>query len=58
MRAYRPKSYSQQAKELANCVYKTYKETGIKFDFSESYKHPLIRQRAAKMFGKMIRKGV
>lgn len=33
MNTYRPKSYSQQVRELAERTYKTYKLTGVKFEF-------------------------
>lgn len=78
---YRPKSWSQQARQMADRQFGYFinanecgdpeswllqldPETGwtcadedsyIHF-FSISYRHPLIRRRAAKRFGKLVRK--
>lgn len=83
MRTYRPKSWSQQARDLADRMYKQYKEAleepeefyPTYFDPSigtykvvgthnrqlyfgviqNSYRDPIITQRAAKRFGRLCR---
>lgn len=61
MRSYHAKSWSAQARKMCQNQIEliedgeiTEKEA-IKF-FSTSYRHPLIRQRAAKRFGRIMRK--
>ena len=61
-RTYHPKSWSQQARNMADDQiwnvehgYET-KEEAKKF-FHTSYRHSLIRQRAAKRFGRKMRRG-
>lgn len=62
MKQWRPKSWSQQAREL--CDYQiemieagwTTVEKAQKF-FGESYRHSLITGRAAKRFGRKLRAG-
>lgn len=62
MNTYHPKSWSQQAREMSNSEIWSVNngwqtiEGAIRF-FSTSYRHPLIRERAAKHFGRMIRAG-
>lgn len=62
---WRPKSYSQQAREMCNKALfyyysKEYPEYGekeaVEF-FQNSYRDPLIRARTAKRFGRIVRKG-
>jgi len=62
MYTYQPKSWSQQAREMCdlevwsvNNGWQTIK--GAMRFFSMSYRHPLIRNRAAKRFGRMLRAG-
>ena len=62
MRTYHPKSWSQQAREMCdrqvaqiNAGWSTI-ENATKF-FSNSYRHHLIRERAAKRFGRLCRQG-
>lgn len=62
MRSYHPESWSMQARkmcdnqiEMVEAGYATIDEA-IHF-FSTSYRHPLIRHRAAKRFGRMLRAG-
>ena len=59
---YHPESWSEQAREMSNQVAAnvnsgtwTIKE-GREF-FQHSYRHSLIRNRAAKHFGRLVRKG-
>ncbi len=71
MRTYHPASWSQRAREMANVqfrqvIYYTYihpekwtlertpEETAIEL-FNTSYRHSLIRERAAKRFGRLMR---
>lgn len=60
MRTYHPKSWSQSARELADRIAWNVEEgycsmkSGREF-FSNSYRHPLIRHRAAKRFGRRRR---
>lgn len=61
MKTWHPESWSQQAREMARkqiesikCGYQTI-EGAIEF-FDRSYRHPLIRYRAAKAFGRHERK--
>ena len=62
MRNYHPKSWSQQAREMSYQAIKSIEagwntiETTKEY-FSNSYCHPLIRNRAAKHYGRMIRTG-
>ena len=62
MRIYHPDSWSQQAREMSNkkiwSVNNGWEtiEGAIKF-FSTSYRHSLIRNRAAKHFGRQVRTG-
>lgn len=62
MKAYYPDSWSEQARRLANrevesveAGWQTIK--GAYEFFSRSYRHPLIRGRAAKRFGRLVRAG-
>lgn len=62
MRNYYPQSWSQQARNMSNSEiqsinagWSTIRGT-LRF-FSNSYRHPLIRQRAAKHFGRKRREG-
>jgi hypothetical protein len=59
---YHPESWSEQAREMSNRIAAnvnsgawTIKE-GCEF-FQHSYRHPLIRNRAAKRFGRLVREG-
>ena len=63
MRTYHPESWSVQARELADRIYNQLGEGENKYSlkeaenfFSNSYRHPLIRQRAAKRFGRLVRR--
>lgn len=62
MYTYHPKSWSQQAREMSYQAIESIEagwntiETTRKY-FSNSYRHPLIRNRAAKHFGRMVRAG-
>ena len=63
MRNYHPKSWSAQARELTDRIYNQLGEGENKYSlkeaenfFSNSYRHPLIRQRAAKRFGRLVRR--
>ena len=59
---YRPKSWSQQAREMADRRIQ-YVNTGTEcidqaiYFFNISYRHPRIRLRAAKRFGRAVRAG-
>ena len=60
MRNYHAKSYSEQARRLGNNLYNTYIE-GTPLEMCEdaiiySYRHPLVKQRVAKRFGKLLRR--
>ena len=62
MRTYHPESWSQQAREMCdkqvrqiNSGWQTIDGT-VKF-FSQSYRAEIIRCRAAKRFGRMVRAG-
>lgn len=59
---YHPESWSKQARALANAQvvsvelgYCTIKE--VRDWFRKSYRHPLIVNRAAKRFGRLVRSG-
>ena len=61
MKKYRPKSWSEQAREMAdNQIYQVLeKECSIAYSlrfFSNSYRAPIIRHRAAKRFGRVMKK--
>jgi len=62
MTAYHAKSWSQQAREMCNTQIKQIGfgwktiEDASKF-FSKSYRNCLIRYRAAKRFGRLVRMG-
>lgn len=60
MKTYHPKSWSQQAREMADKQVRQTLEDGDPtyslWFFSHSYRHPLIRRRAAKRFGREMRK--
>ena len=61
MRNYHPKSWSAQARKLADRIYEPYSKGILTLKDCEiilidSYKHPLIRLRAAKRFGRLIRR--
>ena len=62
MKTYHPKSWSQQAREMCdeqirqiNSGWQTI-DGAVKF-FSQSYRAEIIRNRAAKRFGRMVRAG-
>lgn len=60
MKKYRPKSWSEQAREMANEQIRSTLETSnpvwsLRF-FSNSYRADIIRHRAAKRFGRAMRK--
>ena len=62
MRTYHPESWSYQAREMANnqiesinAGWQTIAGT-IEF-FNKSYRHSMIRHRAAKYFGRKVREG-
>mgnify|MGYP000205122457 CR=1 FL=1 len=62
MNTYHPKSWSQQARELCDNQVEQIKAgwTTIEWAehfFSTSYRHSLIRNRAAKRFGRLVRAG-
>lgn len=63
MRTYHPKSWSEQAREMADKQawqvnhYVDYTIADAVCFFSISYRHPLIRNRAAKRFGHLVRAG-
>lgn len=58
---YHPESWSIQARELGTRIFRNVKcgswslEQGVNF-FSMSYRHPIIVNRAAKRFGRLVRK--
>lgn len=62
MRTYHPKSWSQQAREMCDKQIKQINsgwqtiDGAVKF-FSQSYRAEIIRNRAAKRFGRMVRAG-
>ena len=63
MRAYHPESWSQQARKMCDTQvwnvnhYENYTiEDAVRF-FSNSYRHPLIVNRATKRFGRLVREG-
>lgn len=58
MRKYRCSSWSTQARRLADRFYEGYqnKEEGLK-DLKNSYRHPLIVQRAIKRYVRKMEKG-
>ena len=62
MSTWRPKSWSELARELCDRQIALINaginsiEYSLAF-FGGSYRHPLIRQRAAKRFGRMLREG-
>ena len=62
MYTYHPDSWSQQARKMADdevwCINNGWQtiEGATRF-FSTSYRHPLIRGRAAKRFGRLLRAG-
>ena len=63
MRTYRPPSYSQQARKLCDkqILYIKSNLTTIKEAreiLFNTYRSPLVKQRAIKRFGRKIRKGV
>ena len=60
MKTYRPKSWSAQAREMADKQIRQTLESGnpvysLRF-FSHSYRADIIRYRAAKRFGRAMRK--
>ena len=60
MKKYRPKSWSEQARKMADNQIRYTLETGdpvwsLRF-FSNSYRADIIRYRAAKRFGRAMRK--
>lgn len=62
MRIWRPLSWSQQARKMCDLQveYVNYGHSFIENSlslFSNSYRAPIIRQRAAKRFGKLVRAG-
>ena len=60
MRKYRPKSWSAQAREMADKqIFQTMQDGNPVFSlrfFGNSYRAPIIRGRAAKRFGRAMRK--
>ena len=60
MRTFHPKSYSQQARRLCDSLYNTIvkglvaEESAVEF-LHESYRHSLVRHRAAKRLGRKLR---
>lgn len=63
MRTYHPESWSVQARKLADKIYNQLGEGECKYSlkeaenfFSNSYRPPLIRQRAVKRFGRLVRR--
>jgi hypothetical protein len=62
MLTWRPKSWSEQARELCDRQIALINAEINSIEYSlaflgNSYRHPLIRQRAAKRFGRMLREG-
>lgn len=62
MRIWRPLSWSQQARKMCDLQveYVNYGHSFIEDSLnliSNSYRAPIIRQRAAKRFGKLVRSG-
>lgn len=62
MRSYHPKSWSQQARRMCDEQIAQIKLGYITVDealdfFFNSYKHPLVRGRAAARFGRKLREG-
>ena len=64
MRSYHAKSYSQQARKMANDLFNIVTNPYPWEDITEqdaidilinSYRHPLVRQRAAGIFGRKMR---
>lgn len=59
---YKPQSWSQQAREMSDMIIQQVNSgwrtiaDAHKF-FQNSYRHPLIRGRAAKRFGRKLREG-
>ena len=63
MRSYRPASYSQQARKLCDKQILYIKSGLTTIEEAEeilfnTYRSPLVKQRAIKRFGRKIRKGV
>jgi hypothetical protein len=62
MRTYHPENWSQQAREMCDKQIKQINsgwqtiDGAVKF-FSQSYRAEIIRNRAAKRFGRMVRAG-
>ena len=62
MRNYHPESWSHQARKISTqeieCINAGWQtiEGAVEF-FQHSYRHSLIRERAAKRFGRMLRAG-
>ena len=61
MKTWHPDSWSKQARELANTIYIQYIEGSRSLEdsvnfFSNSYRSPLERRRAAKRFGRLRRR--
>ena len=62
MKTFRPKSWSKSAREMCDnqiaMIHAGWQTVNdAKEFFSNSYRHPLIKQRAAKRFGRLLRKG-
>ena len=62
MKTWRPESWSQQARNMCDneiwCVNNGWSTiAGARHLFSNSYRAPIIRQRAAKRFGRYVRAG-
>ena len=63
MKTYRPTSYSQQARKLCDKQILYIKSNLTTIEEAEeilfnTYRSPLVKQRAIKRFGRKIRKGV
>lgn len=61
MKTWHPDSWSKQARELADTIYSQYLDGSRSLEdaenfFSNSYRNPLERRRAAKRFGRLLRK--
>ena len=62
MRTWRPESWSQQARNMSDGVIRNVNngywsiDEAVRF-FQVSYRHPLIRMRAAKRFGYYLKHG-
>ena len=67
MRSYHARSYSEQARKMGNSIFNEFLaliESGAKIDeakkylmkvINDSYRHKLVKERAAARFGKKVR---